>query len=206
MSEINKEIGKRICESRKKLGFTATELSKLTGYSSARISHWEQGKRLPNLDSILVLQKHLQVSAAYLLCIEIEQPTSESYSLKTIPVYDYISADKFKPVKQIQIPDNSNCDLFAIELIDDSMATLFQKGDIVVLDKLKQPIDGEHILLKLNKTKQILFRKFSISYPDIDSPQIQLIPNNKEFNVISSDNMEQFTVLGVYRNKFKLFI
>ena len=154
----------------------------------------------------MILEKHLKVSAAYLLCIESSQTDSNSDDLSVIPLYN-IHTVLEKKIANLKIPAQPNdASLFSVELIDNSMSPIFNRGDIVVFDKNRSPIDGDYILLELNTTKQVMFRKLSICYPKIDSPQIQLIPNNQDFHIINSDDMNQFSVLGVYRNKFKLFI
>jgi len=168
MNKINKEIGFRISQARKKMGITAVELSQRTGFSSARISHWEQGRRLPNLDSILVLQEMLRVPAAHLLCMDIDQSIPEKNN--SIPLYKITELTNETPFDTITVSIPVDLDykqLFAIKVFDDSMLGLYRKDDIVVFHRNKELVDGAFVLLLIKKTGQALFRKFIIGEVDI---------------------------------------
>lgn len=208
MNEINKEIGLRIAESRKKKGMTAIELSQKTGFSSARISHWEQGRRLPNLESILILQEMLEVPAAYLLCVDSMSGPDEIKN-HSIPLYKVTDINQDTPICfiSVSIPvDFHNNQLFAVKLFDDSMCSLFRKDDIVVFNRNKDLVDGAFILLQINKTGQILFRRFIIDNSNIDSPLYKFITLNLDYENITTPNKDSFTLLGVYNDTVRLFL
>ncbi|MBI2785433.1 MAG: LexA family transcriptional regulator [Legionella longbeachae] len=208
MSEINKEIGLRIAESRKKKGMTAIELSKITGFSSARISHWEQGRRLPNLESILVLEEALNVPAAYLLCVDSIQRTPE-LSCISIPLHKLTEINESKPVCSISVSIPMELDskyLFAVKLLDDSMHSLFRKDDIVVFKTNKEIVDGAFVLFQINKTGQKLFRKYLIDNKNIENPLYKFIALNPDYENITTPNKESFTVLGICNDSIRLFL
>ena len=207
MLEICKEIGARIASSRKKKGLSASELAKITGFAPGRISHWEQGRRLPSLESALKLQEVLDTPAAYLLAIDDELSVSNNKIHKNIPLYESTEAfDKIK-VDLIAIPENLfNEHLFAVTLVDESMTPFFRQSDIVVFDSNIKPTDGDFVLLKVNATKQVLFRQFSFDYSDIKNPKFQLKPLNPSFQTITSDDQDAFDMLGVFRDELRLFI
>lgn len=208
MNEINKEIGLRIAESRKARGMTAVDLADKTGFSSARISHWEQGRRLPNLDSILVLQEVLDVSAAYLLCIDVDQDINQVVN-NSIPLYKVTDVFVGNPFDSlfISVPlDLDSKNLFAVKLADNSMANLFRKDDLVVFHRNKEILDGSFVLFLIKKTGQILFRKFTIDNSDIDTPLNKFIPLNSEYEIITSVNNDSFSILGIYNDNVRLFL
>lgn len=208
MSEINKEIGLRISDSRKKRGLTATELSKKTGFSSARISHWEQGRRLPNLESILVLQEILEVPAAYLLCVESIKDSDEIKS-HSIPLYKLTEIDLCASTSSISVSiplELENNHLFAVKLLDDSMCNLFRKDDLVVFNRSKDLVDGAFVLLQIKKTGQNLFRKFMVDNANIENSLYKLIALNPEYENITTPNRESFKVLGIYNDAIRLFL
>lgn len=208
MTKINKEIGLRIAESRKKKGMTATELAKMTGFSSARISHWEQGRRLPNLDSILVLEKILEVPAAYLLCVETLE-YSEEIQCHSFPLYKATDINDGNSICSISVSIPialASEQLFAVQLLDDSMSSLFRKDDFVVFNRSKDLVDGSFLLLKINKTGQILFRKYLIDNSNMEHPLYKFVPLNSDYENITTSNKSSFTSLGVYNDSVRLFL
>lgn len=66
------EIGKIIKEERKIKKFSQTELADLIGVTQDSISLWENGKRIPDTQYIILLCKIFNISADYLLGIEDE--------------------------------------------------------------------------------------------------------------------------------------
>ena len=61
------EIGKRITELRKKLGWTQEELAEKADLTPQFVSYAESGKRAMRPENLLKLSKALNVSADYLL-------------------------------------------------------------------------------------------------------------------------------------------
>ena len=205
MHEINKDIGQRILTARKNKKMSAVELSKLTGFSSARISHWEQGKRMPNIESILIISEVLDAPASYLMALD-DIKVNSTKNQHGIPIVDFNNVSNFKYLAFIKIEENANDSLFATSLIDDSMEPPFRKEDIVVFEKKNIAQNGDLLLLEIKKTKQVLFRKYIIDYLDIDNPEHQLKAFNEKFPIIIINDMQQISVIGVYRNKQRLFL
>jgi transcriptional regulator with XRE-family HTH domain len=205
MDKINKEIGLRIAAARKKKGMTATELSQKTGFTSARISHWEQGRRLPNLESVLLLEQHLEVSASYLLCVDRElykNPNSNS-----IPLYPLAAALAGPPIAALPLPIAlDNPALFAIQLVDNSMAPMFRRDDIVIFHPERPLVDGALVLFKINKTNRIVFRKYALDNADMDKPIHTFTALEPSVEKITTASAESFTILGVYNDTIRLFL
>lgn len=207
MTEISKEIGSRIAASRKKKGLSATELAKITGFAVGRISHWEQGRRLPNLESALTLQEALDTPAAYLLAIDDTSSVHEIKENKSLPVFDFSKAYERKKIDSIPISLALYSDhLFAVSLVDQSMSEPFRQGDFIVFDSSTHPSDGDFFLLKIKASSQVLFRQYSIDNTNINKPKLLLKPLNPCFQTITSDSNDTFEIIGVYRNKLRLFL
>ncbi|MBQ3235882.1 MAG: helix-turn-helix transcriptional regulator [Clostridia bacterium] len=60
----------RLKELRIDKGISQLELSQGTGLSQAAIALWENGKRVPNANVVIVLAKYFNVTADYLLGLE----------------------------------------------------------------------------------------------------------------------------------------
>ncbi|MBE7085292.1 MAG: helix-turn-helix transcriptional regulator [Clostridiales bacterium] len=63
------KVADRIKELRIEKNLTQLELSKATGVSQNAIAQWENGKRTPNINAIIVLAKYFGVTTDYLLCV-----------------------------------------------------------------------------------------------------------------------------------------
>ncbi len=76
----------RLLEAMQKRGIRATELSKRTGLSKARISQYVNGKYIPKSDAILLLSEVLEVSPLWLMGQDITAPAeTDAEEPRTIP-------------------------------------------------------------------------------------------------------------------------
>ncbi len=57
----------RLKELREEKKLSQTQLAKLTGISQPSITRWENGERVPNIDSIIILCNFFVVSSDYLI-------------------------------------------------------------------------------------------------------------------------------------------
>ena len=64
------KFAERLKELREEKNITISELSKQINISSACISRWEKGLRIPNIDSIIVLCEYFGCTAGYIIGIE----------------------------------------------------------------------------------------------------------------------------------------
>jgi transcriptional regulator with XRE-family HTH domain len=68
--DLKQEVGKRIAQARRALGWTQSELSLRIGRAKNTIASYEQGTRLPGPTEAALLGDALGVSPAYLLVID----------------------------------------------------------------------------------------------------------------------------------------
>lgn len=73
------ESGRRLKAKRTRLNLTLDELSKKVGggLSASRLSNYEQGLRQIGIAEALALYKHLGVTAAHLLCVDVADEEGE---------------------------------------------------------------------------------------------------------------------------------
>ncbi|MBQ8792568.1 MAG: helix-turn-helix transcriptional regulator [Clostridia bacterium] len=57
----------RLKELRKERGMTRSQLAEELGISEPTISRWENGLRIPTMDSIILLCKYFKVTSDYLI-------------------------------------------------------------------------------------------------------------------------------------------
>ncbi len=85
-------IGRRIALLRKKAGMTQEQLADLLGSTRQAVSKWESGKSTPDVDCVIRICTHFQVTTDYLLLgtdseNRIPQPLSET--AQELPKTDY---------------------------------------------------------------------------------------------------------------------
>lgn len=91
--EYKIEIGKRIAKARANKGWSLTELAEASGLGRSAIGNYEVGDRMPGPGEINALAPVLDVSGAYLMCLEDFTQTSELDGL----------SDMFREAVRIQI-------------------------------------------------------------------------------------------------------
>jgi phage repressor protein C with HTH and peptisase S24 domain len=79
---------------------------------------------------------------------------------------------------------------FAFEIEDDSMAPQFAKGDVVVVDRVIEPIPGDYVIA-MTHDQEILFRRYRSKRAGFE-----LYPENKDWEVVDSQD-NAVTVYGV---------
>jgi transcriptional regulator with XRE-family HTH domain len=68
--DLKQEVGKRLAQARRALGWTQLELGLKTGMAKTTIASYEQGTRLPGPTEATLLGDALGVSPAYLLVVD----------------------------------------------------------------------------------------------------------------------------------------
>lgn len=67
VTAVSKEIGKRICQIRKKRSITQEDLALEAGLNRAYIGYIERGERNPSTDTLVKISKALNISVKELL-------------------------------------------------------------------------------------------------------------------------------------------
>ena len=63
------EIGKRINEIRQEHKLSQIDFGRVLGASQDTVSLWENNKSLPTTEYVILIAKHFNVSADYILCL-----------------------------------------------------------------------------------------------------------------------------------------
>lgn len=208
---FRQQIGRRIAAARKAMHWTIKELATQTqSLSPARIGNWEQGTRSPGPMEAMLLAKHLNVSASYLLCLtsqpEGELDTNAGSGMRHLPVFAMQDLDH---AKELMLRDDASSSLktivvdgyntsllseslYATTIDDQSMAPRFSPGDVVIFDADKKPQPGNHVLVYLSEKKKVALRR----YGESEDCCYQLIASNElwaNINVVSEDSV---SILG----------
>ena len=209
-------IGNRITQARKAKGITIKELSaRIKTLSAARISNWEQCTRSPGPEEAKLLSKQLDVAASWLLCLtdsprgELADSTDDGLCYipvlnfqEVVQVKDLLSSGEFNSDKKHSYPliavDNFSPSfrsktLFAIKIVDSSMAPDFNPGEVVVIDGERSPYPGDIVLAHLSDKTQNVLRK----YGEADECLFQLLAHNELWVNVSVRYPEDASVIGV---------
>ena len=222
MIDIKHQIGNRITKSRKALGISIKELAARTegALSAGRISNWEQCTRSPGPAEAKLLAEQLDVSASYLLCLtdnpQGELTASSKNYIKIIPVFtlkealrakELLHADAGRPVlfddhEKAVVVDrfnkaNSNADLYAVVVEDNSMQPDLSEGDLVIVDADRRPNPGDLVIAHVHTKNHNILRR----YGESERSLFQLLASNELWSTVNVMQEGEATILGVVVEK-----
>lgn len=187
---IREQVGQRITKARKHADLTIKKLAEITGLNPSRISNWEQGTRLIQLEEAMQLAETLKVPTTYLLCLSdettnITNPNDTLLKIikklapRVIPILDSQTAANHKVRQEISIKPQSELltkydhlpitqknagelseDTFAYIVEDKSMLPVFSKGDIIIIEPTRRPRPGDYVLAQLKNQDTVVLRKY----------------------------------------------
>lgn len=214
---IKEKIGQRIQTARIAAGLTLEQLSQRTGsLKKARIGNWEQGIRTPGPVEAKTLAQALHVSAAYLLGLTDEKTeyVSSHYLPRLIPLVavEKVTTAGFlksllttnsREMSDIHLPldaalnERLSASAFAITVSDNSMAPDFRVNDQIIIDPNLSPLPGQIVIAMLEKTKQVVLRKYRAhSTRSTENGSIDLIPLNEDWPIITLDSQLKGKIIG----------
>ncbi len=151
-----------IRELRKKKGMSQKELAEACCVHQTAVSQWENGRTLPDINSLRMLAKILEVSVEVLIGSE------ESESKNRIQGFDRITA-------QSASQRLGKSEYFALSVTDESMAPAIQNGDTVIISRSKIPVNGDIVAVAIGNSDVMLKRIIK------KDTSILLVPENPAF-------------------------
>lgn len=173
-------IGQKIKEIRKRLGYTQTDLSKLISVSLDTVSRWERGTRKPRVDDFQKIASALGTTVAYLIgeadgssCAPVPAAAGAPQSgqmidLRSIPLLSIAAAVSCgagnglygvdpETTEHIYVPGSLFTRLddtrlpFAIHTEGDSMEGAgIEEGSVAVINPAEDTLDGDAALVCYN--------------------------------------------------------
>lgn len=216
-------VGKRIAEARIALGISQVQLSKITGFGKTRISNWETGFRSAKPNDAKTLEKHLNVSAGYLLGITdskaiIDNLSNYKTKFKSIPILTEaqllnielpIQIEKYRAEDNLPLAKSHENLIeqgaFAFELYDNSMFPEFNKQDTIVFIPTEKIKHNDYVLVRLRETDEIIFRKYCHDNSQVDDPIVNLEPINNDW-LTRTIKKTDLMILGVMSGRHRLFL
>lgn len=153
------EIGDRIRIKRNELGMTLLELANKIGVREATVQRYESGS-IKNLkqSTISALSDALNVTPAYLMGWEDEDPSSTPPGVIRVPVYGVIPAGiPMSAIEEVldyeEMPESRDTvgkEFFALRLKGDSMFPNYLDGDIVIFQRQDTCDSGKDCAVMVN--------------------------------------------------------
>lgn len=186
------DLGKNIKNRRKALKLTQEKLANILGYTSrSSISKIESGLADLTKDKIIDFANALETTPAYLMGWEDEKESNKNSNSILIPTYDKIQAgipiennEDIIDYEQIPIKMAKQGEYFGMQIVDDSMAPRFQKGDVVIVRK-QSNIANDDIAIILVNGNDATMKKIKK-----DENGIALIPLNPNYQIRYYSNAE----------------
>ncbi len=175
MSTLNynssKKINLRLVLSRKNSGLTQKQLSRLVGVSEPTMNHYETGKRVPPVETLLNLAKILDCDAGWLLTgqeatVQKSPPSSEvredAGGFVFVPQYELALLENGTSIKSDQVVDHlafkrdwivqelrsAPDQLLLIRCTGDAMEPTVKADDLLLIDRSpeKRREDGVYLI------------------------------------------------------------
>lgn len=194
--KFDADFPKRLLSLRSRLGYTQSELAKLTGVAQRTIASYEIGESTPRLKALVRLAGALQISPEWLsLGIESREEVTNSITeisqVSKIPVFSDLDIVKYLSdevshcdIKEYAVPPVAMpLGSFAYILSDDSMISSeggeysFPVGTVLFFDPSQASSGGDFVLVVVyGENPKVFFRKFS---PGMG--EVRFTPLNKSY-------------------------
>jgi SOS-response transcriptional repressor LexA len=200
-----KDIGARIREQRKQLGWTVMKLATLAGVNQGFLSRIENGKAAGSWET------YMRVAGALGADINSLLPSSSNVAdanigARKVPVLDYVQAGQWRGVdsnpRDEEMRETILTDLehppstFAMRIRGDSMEALFREGDVVVIDPTLSPHPGDFVVAT-DESGEATFKQFrSAGRNDTGIEVFELHPLNPLYGPMRSDR-QHLAIVGV---------
>jgi DNA polymerase V len=192
---------------RKQKGFTQEKLASSLNVVQRCIANWETGLRQPKVSELILIAKKLGVSISALTGFRIPHSlsfyTNTTTSTKDMPLYaSHVSAGFPSPAddyieKRLNLNDlviKNPTSTFFVKAHGNSMIGAgINDGDILVVDKSKNPANNSVVIAVLNG-------ELAVKRIHKDKRKLVLVPENDEFENIEVTGDMEFIVWGVVTN------
>lgn len=204
MEGIPERVSRRLRERREKLGWTKTKAAALAGISQGFLSKIEGNKAGAGPETVIKLAGAYGISMERLYVGEsnVEEAPAD---FRRIPVLDYVQAGHWMSVGNGIQEDGereqitTNLDLppssFALRVRGESMTPRFNDGDVVIINPLLQPHDGDFVVAK-DHIGDATFKEYKHLRSEKGEAHFLLVPLNPHFSPLRSD-VEPIAIVGV---------
>lgn len=181
-------------------GITQTEIAQKMGVSTATVSGWMNGTKVPRMNKFNALCEFLGVDISTLTTengFELYDRQSRQAQMKKVPLLGSVAAGE--PINDAEFPDTYvyspvDCD-FALRVRGDSMQPTYLEGDVVYCRSCRAlPHDGAIVVLSIGVGECV---EHCIKHVVQTDAGVVIMSDNPEYpaRLIAPD--QQPTVLGV---------
>ncbi len=164
----------RICELRKKSGFTQKALAARLQVDQSAVSYWESGRAFPDTQKQIMLADIFGVSIDYVLGRDVPEGippeikfnvvSSSPQKTKTVKIYSSVSSRGFENDAAVigteEIPFDWEGDYFGLKVKGDSMSPRYLDGDTVIIRRQTSCENGQDALIFIGQQEGTLKKVF----------------------------------------------
>lgn len=164
----------RICELRKKSGFTQKALAARLQVDQSAVSYWESGRAFPDTQKQIMLADIFGVSIDYVLGRDVPEGippeikfnvvSSSPQKTKTVKIYSSVSSRGFENEAAVigteEIPFDWEGDYFGLKVKGDSMSPRYLDGDTVIIRRQTSCENGQDALIFIGQQEGTLKKVF----------------------------------------------
>jgi len=191
------DIGQRIRDRRRRLGWTVQKLATLAEVDNGFLSRIENGKARGSWETYIRIAGALGISVDKLLLTGHSNVEPAEIGWRKIPVLDYVQAGRWANVdgapKDEDIRETIMTDLeyppstFALRVRGNSMEPAFQEGDLVVIAPTVAPQPGDYVVAT-DEHGEATFKQYRVAGLNERGQQVfELHPLNPIYAVMRSD-------------------
>jgi transcriptional regulator with XRE-family HTH domain len=198
-----RDIGARIRERRKRLGWTIQKLAVLAGMDRGFLSRLETGKSSGSWETYIRLAGAMGLSVDSLLVDRSNvEPAPKDW--REIPILDYLEASSWTIDSALAQPGQHETIMtnlehppstFALRLRDDSNAPQFQADDIVVINPTIVPRPGDMVVASSSEGNSLFAQYRDGGINEHGHTIFELHPLNPIYAPMRSDR-QQLAIVG----------
>jgi transcriptional regulator with XRE-family HTH domain len=200
-------VGERIRTARMRLGISQVELARRAGVSRGAIYQWEsdntqqiRADKIPRLAAILGVSVTALQPFGGGTVAPIDKNQKSNYvvlmrwdELGAIGASGKMKMSALTKPKYLEVDLDISPECMALRVADNSMEPGFREQDIVILDPNLTPRDGDHVLVRLAKTEEHIFRRYVPRRADA----YDLVAENADYPTVTINAKFPARVMGV---------
>ncbi|MEG3753120.1 S24 family peptidase [Psychromonas arctica] len=169
-----KTLGNRIKERRKELKLTQAAIGKSVGVSSVSVTLWEKDETAPKGGNLFLLAKTLRCDPDWLLHGKGNPEKNTVTPLNKLqgqyPVLDWVQAGNWSAINELPYheADHYPCPVkcsdktFLLKVRGQSMAPIFNEGELIFIDPEVDAINGKYVVARLDDENEATLKQLII--------------------------------------------
>lgn len=202
-------IGDLIRQRRAALRMSQAELARLVGVSRAAVGQWETHITAPTRRHIPEVARALQLELGALLPFALQsvELVDRSAALRKVPMMGwdaFVAGDGgVGDLPQVSVGADTPSDAVALRVVDHAMAPEIAEGDLIVVSRSVQPLDGDVVIAQVAGAG--LLRRYHARGADSTGRLVfDLLSTSADFPTITCNSSNDHKVLATLVGHWKM--